>query len=284
METYSRKVRKFSIITLDNIKEILKVRYNINNDLDITYETFSFFLIFNQSDMAQKIVETLPGGGYDHNEIPKVILPLVIVQLYTDLYQKLRYEEKIGNIDENSKKILNIVSSIKSYKEILEMIDDTLIFGKAVDASHNFDLMPAFDKVLQIKSLDSKDLELLEKLNPFFAEEREKFDIKVDKDFIFKHISLWQKRFKDDTSVSYSAATNFIFDLYKLREPEAIDVVISILYDLDIEPKEFSSSDDNDDTINVNGVKISKMNLIKILKNYFDKYSDTNSLNYTKKD
>lgn len=150
----------------------------------------------------------------------------ILKQMYTDLYKRLNYLEKIDLIEESEKEILNTLKSINSVEELLEFSNNQKNSYLLSHAIMRFNDLSVYDKVLEIKALSKEDVDVLIEFNPFFEIEYNSLNVKIDENFIARQIKKWQRIFKNDISKSYRDASFFI-EKYSILDSNLKEKIIT---------------------------------------------------------
>ena len=137
-----------------------------------------------------------------------------------------------------------------------------------LDSTLDFVVMNDLDRTLLFKSLEKKDINLLKSINPFFESEYNKYNKKIDLDYINDNISKIQQIIPDDKYVSYNLASRFIFDLYHINKDEAEELLINLFrQDLGIYSKDVIN--DEEEIIKMGQINLSIECLQYMLKDYY---------------
>ncbi len=274
---YSKELRKFIQNLSSNTKKIL---INIKNISCLDSDEISYISIINSIKVVESIFEY---SNTDYKlRITKIKNTFIILQLYTDLYKKLKYKEKFSKLDIEDISLLAEISQLSTYDQIINIFDDKYVINNSFNATLTFNSLPVYEKILQIKSLSEEDCKKLGELNPIFNNEKQNYDININTDFIIRQIGLWQKKFNDNLEKSYDGTVDFIFNLYKVRKEEAVKLVDLILKDLNIDIKGFNNINPSSETIEFQNYKLTKDELKSILKDYYNIYGNSKVNGYKK--
>lgn len=292
MRNYSKVTRDIMYNMLEQIKNFIKSVYDkasisVNEDT-VTYHAccdLMDVLKFNQTQDVYDILSNMGQRGNYNFKISQVLIPLIIVQLYTDLYRRLIYKYKLVGGEELFPNISNLLkerSSI-SYAQVLMMFNNSSLSRLAILSSIEFMHLSTFDKILQIKSLSDVDCSKLKNINPLFENEKEIYDIVIDIDFIIKQITKLKNGFKDDLEKGYDESVEFLFKLYKIRPNELKKLVLELVkYNEENDLKNLKMNSVNEETINIEGIILTKNELKKLIKKCEDLYDKNKMLDYKK--
>lgn len=227
MERYSKLIRAF-----------FRTQVNINNEFqEKAFPTLTKQEIeVNVSDNLCQYIATMAVTNPNTYELKRHVLyaSFLAVQLFSDLYRNAVYYQKCceNNVLVNIvNELLSSISDVSDMEGIARVLNDTKAGRLAYLASLEFDNLSVYNKVLRIKALTIEDVEYLKKLNPFFEEEYDTYNVEVNSEFFIRQIGKWQKIFKDDIDKSYTDAVNFLLDYRKLDSDTAYNLISSIVND-----------------------------------------------------
>lgn len=146
-----------------------------------------------------------------------------------DLYIKLNKKICLGIASKKDEKLINRIIECFSKQEenkYQSLFIDPSAQTELVSASLEFIDSPAFEKVLGFKCLDEDDISILSSITPFFQEEKEKYGIEINKDFLIRQINRWKKVATEDESIS--AASDFLIDAFKM-DIDVENLVVDII-------------------------------------------------------
>lgn len=259
---YTKEIRKIIEIIYNKLSITLKERnYDFDNDL-------LYSMVIDTLNLSERIYINRDNSYIDQISYVMTLATVTMIrnQMYIDYYKKLNLLLKIGEIDIKQKRDLEI---LKYYSEPLERCDlsrtmFSSISKNMVETIINYKEQSVFEKILQVKALSKEDIDILSNNNPFFEQERKKYDVDVNSSFIKDRINrLNNGKYKDNNKQTYEEITNFIFKLYKVKSED----IISFVDEICIEYADLILDCENDfDIINSNYGNISKNNLNKILK------------------
>ena len=195
----------------------------------------------------------------------KMLERLIQTQALTDYYRYIKCDDLIDQTNN-----LTFFPKSNSDDDILELFENVDLSNKMYDALVEYSEASAYDKILLEKSLDSDDMDRLKKLNPFFEEEHNKYNVEVDLDLIKRQLSKWQNCFKDDPDESYEVTSTFLISLYKINKIECLKVVEELLNSLD-KNIYIHNNHAQDNSIILKGMIIDKDILTQILKDFDEK-------------
>ena len=261
MENYSNLIRENIINYYGFIANLYN--YQASNEINNTF--WNSLDVFG-NDSPVKIF-TVPSTYTNKNlyNIPETAKFLAItskLQMYTDFYRFNKYQNIMYNKD------LIDLTCIDSYESLNQNFDDRNLSNTMFYSLVKYAESSEYKKVLINKCLNKKDVETLNKINPFFKEEYDKCNIPLDLDFIKTHIGKWQKSFPDDENESYVQSADFIMKLYKINQEDAKRILIDLfrqIQDLGI----LSYNGEDEDIIKIGQVTINHENLAIMLKDYY---------------
>lgn len=155
--------------------------------------------------------------------IMDIFLGLTTLVFAQDIYLDLNHKIKLGSADEDDFSLMTNVSECLSSGEYESLFDDINNIDKIIQKMIDMVDASALRKVELFKSLDDKDIELLSSTNPYFMQEYEHYNIEISKDFLIRHLHIWEK--KTDYETAISLVTKFIMNIYKLRCTEGKKIV-----------------------------------------------------------
>lgn len=187
---------------------------------------------------------------------------LIQVQALTDYYRYIKCDDLIDGTNN-----LEFFPKSNSDDDILNLFENVDLSNKMYDALVEYSEASAYDKILLEKSLDSQDIGRLKKLNPFFEDEHNKYNVEINLDLIKRQLGKWQNCFKDDPDESYDVTSTFLIALYKINKVECLKVLEELLNSLN---KNISIHNcyPQKDAITFNGMIIDKDILVQILKDF----------------
>ena len=264
--TNSMKIRHY-------IKDLYNfIGYECNiNDKEKLYELICTHIELGENPSIPKLLLStglyLP-NDYDLKQL-RVLNIISYIQMYTDYYMNLKYTD----YQEGTNKLDHL--NIKSYEDIKKKFFNRRIAYQMMDSSLDFISSSAYEKIISYRLLDKNDCKLLSSINMFFEDEKGKYDIDIDLNFLYKQISKWQNAFEDQKELSFFSASMFLYDLYNIDKEDAINVISDLLNTFDNEIF-ISNSNLNEETImDINGILIDDTILAGIIK---DSYSNTKKL------
>lgn len=197
------------------------------------------------------------------------ITTMIKYQLYIDYYKKLNLDKRLDRISELDKYALERLHSTNAPQEISDLTTklDSNIQYSMLDTTLEYSSISVYEKILQVKALSGEDIEKLTSISPFFKSEKDKYDIDITIPFIADRIK------KLNSDITYTETVDFIFDLYRVKEKEAV----VFLDDLKIE---YGNCEVRNQAVNSNDIVSSygyvskeelKVLLTKMKKDYDDK-------------
>lgn len=146
-----------------------------------------------------------------------------------DLYMALNKKICLGSASKNDEKIINriitCVSKENSERQYESLFIDPKVEAQLVKSSLDFLEMSAYDKILSFKCLDEDDYRVLTSITPLFQEEKIKYDVIIDRNFLIKHINRWKKQFTEEEAIN--AASKFLIEAFKMNV-ESEELIIDI--------------------------------------------------------
>ena len=210
---YSNEIRK----TLDHLLKVIDMQLNeifeslkyFNTNKDLRYE--SCIETLQGSTEINQITEMFKLYGLITDEEQKrleIIKQLIYIQAYTDFYVMNRLLNKIEKEDSELQKI--------TYETIEKhFFNEPTIYVVMLKCMEEFKNLSAYNKILAMKNLTSKEDEMLKSINPFYEYEKNIYDIEITKELIMRQIDKWKKKF--DLDKSLDETINFIFNVNKLN-------------------------------------------------------------------
>ena len=194
----------------------------------------------------------------------EVMETITEVQALTDYYRYIKYQDTLEGTDD-----IEFYPIIEETGNILNVFYLDNLADEIYDSLGDYDDASAYDKVLLEKCLDEKDVERLEKLNPFYKEEREKYNIDIDLNFITRQIDKWQKAFAKNPHLSYEQSTDFLINLSKIDQKLSLKLINEMLDELNSNIF-IRNTVPSEECINVNGMMIDEEVLSEIIKDYYN--------------
>lgn len=256
------------------IRDYVMEQFNLINNLDnnLTFEDKAQILFdsmdnFENDNYLHYLISPSVIDKIDF-EAYRIITILSRIQMYTDYYMSSKLQDKlIGSYE-----LINF-PKVDSYDKLKEVSSDKenrikmLNKIKMLESLKEYYNSSGFDKVLYAKCLDKKDVNHLKAINPFFEYEYNSSNVEINLDFMIKHIEKWQKSYQDDIDLSYLMASNFVFDLYKIKREEAENLLIN-LFKQDLGIISSTNLDDDDEYIKIGQVNMNIQNLAIMFKDY----------------
>ena len=161
------------------------------------------------------------------------IIVMINYQLYIDYYKKLNLDNKLKrDYQELSEITFEKLNNSNTPEEITNLIAllDTHIPYCMLNTMLKYDKTSVYEKILQVKALDSEQVKKLVSINPFFETEVDKYDIDISLAFIKDRINrLNAGTFSDNKDRVYNETVDFIYNLSKIRKNEAASLLDEII-------------------------------------------------------
>ena len=175
--------------------------------------------------------------------------------------------DELNSIIANRKKELQKLPIIEDYNDVSEFLENDLPFSRAVESmmvTYNCNL---YGKILLNKCLSSREVKYLSTLNPYFAEEHEMYNKKIDLEFIKNQMQEYHDHYQGDPTQAYIEASAFLFDLYKTNKEEATDIFNELFTtDLGI----YSSDYEDETTLKIGSFVMRRDLLAQMFKEYYE--------------
>lgn len=256
---YSQETRETITHIYDTISKYVDFRYGI---LDTDKRKYIILSTLNSSEeVAYQMIHT----SYQYVCLASTIA-MIRNQMFIDTYKRLNLNEKLGSISKESKSHLETLRSNIDYQKRWEISKNVYssIASIMLESVFNYKKTSVFEKILQVKALETKDVDELSKNSPFFEQEYNKYNIPMTKEFLVDRIvRLNNGIYKENNEKSLDEVVNFIFDLYRVNKQEGEPLVDSIL----LEKTELSLEQENSgDFIETKYKKVYKQDIKSMLK------------------
>lgn len=271
METFSEQTRKYIKTLLCVANQCFYISNNdsydmLRNHLDLSERNFGNRL-FLKSD------NNIPITEFDLKK-SKLLAIASKLQLYTDSYLLTKYDDYYNNTD-NLKSI-----KVNNYSELKNKLLSKNNFDKMLEKSiYYLDYCSTYEKIIAFKLLTEEDEQNLIRINPFFLQEKEKFNKKIDIDLIIDEIEQWQIEIKEDEQMSYIATAIFLFEMYKLDKESTSKIINEIINE--INSNLFIHGNIDKDYIEINNMNLDIDILTAIIQSFYLK--EKNNRKFTKK-
>lgn len=248
--------------TVDNnkyIRDLTKYIYSyLGNYIDSTYHIsddyskkniFLSSLTLNSYESRRRQLSKIFNIEEESIIKTSAIITMIQYQLYIDYYKKLNLDKKLKrNFQELSEITFEKLNNSNTPKEIVGFVSllDTHIPYCMLDTMLEYDKTSVYEKILQVKALDSEQVQKLVSINPFFETEVNKYDIDISLSFIKDRINrLNTGTFSDNKDRVYNETADFIYNLSKIRKKEAACLLDEIIMESE-NIKLSSNSNDKD--------------------------------------
>lgn len=163
-----------------------------------------------------------------------IVFNTVCSMAYLDSYKKLANAVKKNMASEFEIAQYNRLSAISSSEDLRKyyvLNNDQLIYG--LDSVVSFSDMISLNKVGIIKNLTEEENSRLNRVTPLHQNDLDKYNINVDKDFLYKFYSNYKVHLNKKSEVDSKRAvtvmvTNFLKDIYFTEPTETRDLINSI--------------------------------------------------------
>ena len=213
MKNINEKVRQYISHSIDNLDVLLENK--------IFYYEYDIYKIFNKMVLMelQKILF----------EDIKVMYTFMELILYSDAYAVLNYKDKNNKLSTEEKRYFKRIKNIDNYDKLDKCFDnDPNLVSYMLKTSKIFTNLKKFDKVLVVKSLDEESKNQIKKINMFYQNDVNEYDINVDDYFIINEIKVLKHHYErlNKEDKSYTDTVNFLNKLNKIEDIS--DILISM--------------------------------------------------------
>ncbi len=252
---------------MENINFANKIRENFTNTLTVTSLMLGGIPSFAARDLMDEIekskldvLNSYTRDNYTVNFLNSKYL--LETQMFTDYFRFLKMQDVLYG-----KKELQKLPIIEDYNDVSEFLENDLPFSRAVESmmvTYNCNL---YGKILLNKCLSSREVKYLSTLNPYFAEEHEMYNKKIDLEFIKNQMQEYHDHYQEDPNQAYIDASAFLFDLYKTNKEEATDIFNELFTtDLGI----YSSDYEDETTLKIGSFVMRRDLLAQMFKEYYE--------------
>lgn len=221
VETYGKILRRYVLFQneLNKMSNPTMSKYRGRNDFD-EINSFNTLRGLGRISLGQ---EKLTSFGYSpvDSDLAIAISTMVIMELFVDMYKILNLREKLDIINDIDANLLIKMRETKDFEKIVFLLLDEAN-GPIILQALNFSEISIYDKVLQMKALDSKDVSLLMELFPLFESEYNAYNIEVNEDFMAREIKKWPDIFDGNVEKAYEDAAAFL-DQYSVINANLYD-------------------------------------------------------------
>lgn len=208
-ENYNREIRKFLSNSYSNLWNVVKT-FAKEDDYDLCNTIFQ--LITTKKD----------------NKNCNVLINLIYMTGYQDLYIKLKRKEKSKMFSQNDRTILNNLENIKDTSDLSKLPTKyQFIMGHMIRAMIDFNNMNVYKKIIVIKSIDEETKSKLLTINPLFYQDIQNYDIEISLDYIKEKIISARKTYSEEKLMI--DAGNFIKQLVKIKDKSGIKILCELL-------------------------------------------------------
>ncbi len=208
-KNYNREIRKI----LSNLYLNLWDNFKKNGKGNV-YDPYStiFMLLYNKKNIQM----------YD------VIINLIYMTGYQDLYIKLRRKEKDKTLSSNDKRMLKILETISETSDLAKLpIKYQFIMKYIIESMIEFNNMNVYQKIVIIKSIDEETKNKLLNINPLFYQDIQNYDIDISLDFIKEKMCSARKTYSEEKLMI--DAGNFIKQLVKIKDKSGIRILCELI-------------------------------------------------------
>ncbi len=270
-KNYSNEIRKYISRQYNYAKN-----YFENDDKETVDITYLYTLDAIEEDLKCRLIVSNRTATINDLEIARLFAKLSRIQMYTDYYRYLKFQDVLYNSN-----LVKNFPEINSYEDLKMIFEDQIAACEMIKACLEFSQSSGYDKVLLTKCLTFNERSHLLKINPFFEYELKKYDLKVDLNFISRHLKKWQTCFPNDKEKSYDETVKFIADLYKISNVEGSKLIIGLLNELG-NPFISNYASDESSKAKTTNLVMDNLMLKKMIKDYDEENNHT--LKYTNGD
>lgn len=224
MKNYSRVFRNCVIYQNELNAKLNPITSGWNTRSDyqelLTYNTVRAMHVVASKDVAdENDMDNISLDCRSH----KIMTMMCLLSLFVDMYKILNLREKLDIINDIDAKLLDKMRNASKIDEIYAILLDAANVPLMTQAL-GFSDLSIYDKILQIKALDDKDLEILKDIFPVFdslSEDKEyqgeytAYNIEVDEAFMIRQMKKRTGPWKDNPEKCYEDAANFL-DQYSI--------------------------------------------------------------------
>lgn len=230
MKNYSRVLRDF-IIEQNKVNakfNPLTAGWNIRSDYQelMTYNTVrAMYKLSTENFVDEKVMDNFSMECRCSEIMPTMCL----LSLFVDMYKILNLREKLDIINDIDAILLDKMRNASEnggFDVICDILLDAANMPLMVQAL-GFSDLSIYDKILQIKALDDKDLEVIRRIFPLFEDlsndeenvkyqgEYDAYNVEVDENFMIRQMKKRSGPWKDNPEKCYEDAANFL-DQYSI--------------------------------------------------------------------
>lgn len=198
-------------------------------------ELFSIINIPTKYSLFQRLVTIENQHSEEDYRAYLFTIELIKMVVIQDLYMFLNEKALLKTITTSEKAIFDLLKGCIAKGNYNSLMNDTKTIEDVIAPLFEMLNASALRKVELFKSLSDEDIKLLTSINLFFKEEYDHYNITITKEFLIKHIKIWEK--KEDYETAITKVTNFLIRIFSTNIAEGMKMVYTISDDSDEQEK-----------------------------------------------